>query len=58
MMRSKQLFVVFLEDIRLRACSGETVEDPATDPSSALTRELLDIQLDMRTYQQERKQLR
>ncbi|KAM9361287.1 protein SFI1 homolog [Symphorus nematophorus] len=45
-------------DVRQRAFSGETVENPAMDQTSALTRELLDIQLDMRAYQQDRKQLR
>ncbi|XP_041806379.1 protein SFI1 homolog isoform X2 [Chelmon rostratus] len=35
--------------------SGETA---ATDPTSALTGELLSIQLDMKTYQQDKKQLR
>ncbi|XP_070815799.1 protein SFI1 homolog [Chaetodon trifascialis] len=33
-------------------------ETAATDPTSALTRELLSIQLDMKTYQEDRKQLR
>ncbi|XP_070707136.1 protein SFI1 homolog [Pempheris klunzingeri] len=37
---------------RLRASSEETIQD------AALTRELLSIQLDMKTYQQDRKQLR
>ncbi|XP_070758707.1 protein SFI1 homolog [Enoplosus armatus] len=45
-------------DVRLGASNGETVEDAATDPTSDLTRELLSIQLDMKTYQQDRKQLR
>lgn len=42
-------------DKSLSAFSGETA---ATDPTSVLTRELLNIQLDMKTYQQDRKQLR
>ncbi|XP_073323532.1 uncharacterized protein sfi1 [Pagrus major] len=42
-------------DEHLRTSSAETA---ATDPTSALTRELLSIQLDMKTYQQDRKQLR
>ncbi|XP_029286956.1 LOW QUALITY PROTEIN: protein SFI1 homolog [Cottoperca gobio] len=45
-------------DVRLRASSGETVEDAAADPTLALTGEMLRIQLDMMTYQQDRKQLR
>lgn len=39
-------------DIGLRASSGES------DPASALIRELLSIQLEMKTYQRDRKQLR
>uniref|UniRef100_UPI0037E92037 protein SFI1 homolog n=1 Tax=Semicossyphus pulcher TaxID=241346 RepID=UPI0037E92037 len=42
----------------LRASSGETLEEAAKDSASALTRELLSIQRDMKTYQQDRKQLR
>ncbi|XP_034389084.1 protein SFI1 homolog isoform X1 [Cyclopterus lumpus] len=45
-------------DERRRATSRGSVEDLVTDPTSALTRELLSIQLDMVTYQQDRKQLR
>ncbi|XP_078104755.1 protein SFI1 homolog isoform X1 [Sander vitreus] len=45
-------------DVHLRASSGETVEEAAMDPTSALTRDMLSIQLDMMTYQQDRKQLR
>ncbi|XP_044028465.1 protein SFI1 homolog isoform X3 [Siniperca chuatsi] len=40
------------------ASSGVTVEDAAMDPTSNLTRKLLSIQLDMKTYQEDRKQLR
>ncbi|XP_059184490.1 protein SFI1 homolog [Centropristis striata] len=45
-------------DEHLRTSNRETVEDAATDPTAALTRELLSIQLDMKTYRQDRKQLR
>ncbi|XP_035517407.1 protein SFI1 homolog isoform X2 [Morone saxatilis] len=45
-------------DVRLRVSGEETVKDAAADPTSALTKELLSIQLDMKTYQQDRKQLR
>ncbi|XP_040889103.1 protein SFI1 homolog [Toxotes jaculatrix] len=49
-------------EIHLRASSEENeglhVEDVATDPGSALTRELLSIQLEMKSFQQDRKQLR
>ncbi|XP_068450584.1 protein SFI1 homolog isoform X2 [Clinocottus analis] len=40
------------------ASSRGSVEDRVTDPSSALTGELLSIQQDMVTYQQHRKKLR
>ncbi|KAM7006451.1 LOW QUALITY PROTEIN: protein SFI1 homolog [Tautogolabrus adspersus] len=40
------------------AVSGESLEDASKDSTAALTRELLSIQLDMKTYQQDRKQLR
>ncbi|KAE8298503.1 Serotransferrin [Larimichthys crocea] len=42
-------------DVRLRASRGKAAE---IDPASDLTRELLDIRLEMKTYQQDRKQLR
>ncbi|XP_036956546.1 protein SFI1 homolog isoform X1 [Acanthopagrus latus] len=42
-------------DEHLRTSSAET---EGTDPTSALIRELLSIQMDMKTYQQDRKQLR
>ncbi|XP_040015533.1 protein SFI1 homolog [Xiphias gladius] len=49
-------------EINLRASSEETeghhAEDVVTDPASVLTRELLSIQLDMKNFQQDRKQLR
>ncbi|XP_056293562.1 protein SFI1 homolog isoform X2 [Pseudoliparis swirei] len=45
-------------DERQRASIRGSVEGLVTDPTSALTRELLSIQLDMVTYQQDRKQLR
>lgn len=51
-------FIVFLLDERQRASIRGSVEGLVTDPTSALTRELLSIQLDMVTYQQDRKQLR
>lgn len=50
-----KLFIVLLQDEHLRTSSAEMV---ATDPTSALIRELLGIQMDMKTYQQDRKQLR
>ncbi|TNN84362.1 hypothetical protein EYF80_005355 [Liparis tanakae] len=43
---------------RQRASIRGSVEDLVSDPTSALTGELLSIQLDMVTYQQDRKQLR
>lgn len=46
---------VLLYEVHVRASSGETAE---MDPTSTLIRELLSIQLDMKTYQQDRKQLR
>ncbi|KAK2862052.1 hypothetical protein Q5P01_001585 [Channa striata] len=49
-------------EMHLRASSGESVvpcvEDAAIDPASALTRELLSIKVDMKSFQQDRKQLR
>ncbi|XP_069000006.1 protein SFI1 homolog isoform X1 [Embiotoca jacksoni] len=49
-------------EVHLRASSGETevrhAEPAAADPASALTEELLSIQLDMKNFQQSRKQLR
>ncbi|XP_033482337.2 protein SFI1 homolog [Epinephelus lanceolatus] len=45
-------------DVHPRASGGETAEDAATDSTLALTGELLSIQQDMTTYQQDRKQLR
>uniref|UniRef100_A0A3Q3NGM8 SFI1 centrin binding protein n=2 Tax=Mastacembelus armatus TaxID=205130 RepID=A0A3Q3NGM8_9TELE len=49
-------------ETHLRVFSGETqvsrVENAADDPASALTRELLNIQVDMKMFQQDRKQLR
>ncbi|XP_020507537.3 protein SFI1 homolog isoform X1 [Labrus bergylta] len=42
----------------LPAVSGESLEEASKDSTAALTRELLSIQLDMNTYQQDRKQLR
>lgn len=48
--------------MHLRASNEETnvphVEDAAVDPASVLTRELLDIQIDMKSFQQDKKQLR
>ncbi|KAM4588370.1 uncharacterized protein sfi1 [Odontesthes bonariensis] len=47
---------------RLRGSSGKTanphVEEASTDPASALTRELLSIQQEMKSFQQSRQQLR
>ncbi|XP_056241687.1 protein SFI1 homolog [Seriola aureovittata] len=37
---------------------GAHIKDVSTDPASALTRELLSIQQDMNSFQQDRKQLR
>ena len=37
---------------------GLDVEDARSDPASFLTRELLNIQLNMKSFQQDRKQLR
>ncbi|KAA8593409.1 hypothetical protein FQN60_009525 [Etheostoma spectabile] len=48
----------FYSDVRLRSSSGETVEEAVTDPTSTLTRDMLSIQMDMMSYQQDRKQLR
>ncbi|KAI9515134.1 hypothetical protein NQZ68_028000 [Dissostichus eleginoides] len=45
-------------DVCQRASGGGSLEDAATDSASALTEELLGIQLDMMTYQRDRKQLR
>ncbi|KAG8007760.1 Protein SFI1-like protein [Nibea albiflora] len=45
----------FLYSERLRASCGKAA---VTDPASALTSELLNIRLEMKTYQQDRKQLR
>lgn len=58
--------MMLLQEIHLRASSGETevphvedaVEDAAVDPASTLIRELLDIQMDMKCFQQDKKQLR
>lgn len=50
-----KLFIVLLQDEHLRTSSAEMA---ATDPTSALITELLSIQMDMKTYQQDRKQLR
>lgn len=44
----------FLSDVRVRESSGEPA---AMDPISAMLGELLSIQQDMKTYQQDRKQL-
>lgn len=44
-----------------RASDEETkvpVEDAAVDPALDLTRELLDIQIDMKSFQKDKKQLR
>ncbi|CAJ1050672.1 LOW QUALITY PROTEIN: protein SFI1 homolog [Xyrichtys novacula] len=45
-------------EVHLRTSSGETLEESAADLTSTLTSELSLIQLDMQTYQQDRKQLR
>ncbi|KAK5934049.1 hypothetical protein CgunFtcFv8_014476 [Champsocephalus gunnari] len=45
-------------DVCQRASGGGSLDDAATDSASALTEELLGIQLDMMTYQRDRKQLR
>ncbi|XP_071349920.1 protein SFI1 homolog [Trachinotus anak] len=49
-------------EMHLRASSEETegphIDGVLTDPVSALTRELLSIQLDMKRFQEDRKQLR
>ncbi|XP_008283777.1 protein SFI1 homolog [Stegastes partitus] len=46
-------------EIRVRASSGETeVPHPTADATSALTTELLSIRLEMKSFLQERKQLR
>ncbi|XP_055364702.1 protein SFI1 homolog isoform X2 [Betta splendens] len=44
--------------VRPRASCGETVADATVDPASALTKELMDIQLEMKNFQQDKKQLR
>ncbi|KAK5872526.1 hypothetical protein PBY51_013217 [Eleginops maclovinus] len=45
-------------DVCRRVSRGGTLTVAVTDPTSALTEELLGIQLDMMTFQQDRKQLR
>lgn len=58
----KTTLVMLFKEPHLRASSGETkvphIGDAAVDPASALTRELLDIQMDMKSFQQDKKQLR
>lgn len=41
-----------------KEADGPCVEDSSTDPTSALARELLSIQLDLRSFQRSRQQLR